>query len=371
MQLQTALKGLVDLSYQASLDQGQPAQVHLRAARKAVAQLLPPEGYRVRASGAAQNLPAVPWIAILNPDVTNTAQAGLYVCYLYRQDLTAVVLTMNQGATAHRKYWQEHARPHRLTIDNETIADLVDESMAVRRALPAGLIAGTRFDLDLGSPAFLPRAYEAGDIASITYDTANLPNEQVLLSDLHRFLAIYDAAVAARAGLTAADPGRFVTPAYVAPSPEADPGAGVFLPKDASDYRAQISAQTQVRSRRHEAVVASFGTHARAKGWAPRTDVHPRDLTLTRAQNEHVLCEVKVVKGNAQGAVREALGQLFTYRYFLYEATSQPLLMAVFSDPIGDAFVQLLDDLNIACVWSEGENQWRGSLKSAQLGLVP
>lgn len=60
-----------------------------------------PAGLSVLVSGAGQSLPYVPWIAVLNPEVTTTAQEGLYVVYLYRSDTSRVYLTMNQGATQH------------------------------------------------------------------------------------------------------------------------------------------------------------------------------------------------------------------------------------------------------------------------------
>jgi hypothetical protein len=70
----------VRLGYQSSLGPRQPAQVALRMAGRETAALLPP-GYRTRVSGASQNLPHIPWLAILDEDVTTTAREGLYVVY--------------------------------------------------------------------------------------------------------------------------------------------------------------------------------------------------------------------------------------------------------------------------------------------------
>jgi hypothetical protein len=88
--------------------------------------------------------------------------------------------------------------------------------------------------------------------------------------------------------------------------------------------------------------------------------VHPRDLTLRRP-GEEVLVEAETVGPNAEPAVREAIGQLFTYQHLLYRERSKPdpILLAVFSEPIGDAFVSLLNDLGIAAVWLEN-GAWRG-----------
>lgn len=368
MPLRELLSGVAALGYDAALGAQQPAQQHLRAVRAGLAGMLPPSGLEVRVSGAAVNLPQIPWIAVLNPEVTRTAQAGLYVVFLYSAALDRVYLTMNQGATAHREHAQR-SRPPGMTIDQAAVAELTAESAAIREELPKSLLAGTSSAIDLGASGFLPIAYEAGTIASTAYDVSALPPEGVLRADLGRFLQIYDAAVEARQRLTAADPARFYTPAMANP-PKPGSEAELFRPKDASEYVAQIVAHTQVRSRRHEAVVKAFGHHALSMGWKPATNVHPRDLVLRRTGDE-LLCEVKVVKANAEIAVREAIGQLFTYRHLLYTASQPPAgLLAVFSDPVGEAFVDLLEQLGLASVWSEGGDSWQGSTSAVAWGLI-
>jgi len=76
--------------------------------------------------------------------------------------------------------------------------------------------------------------------------------------------------------------------------------------------------------------------------------------------------------GYSTRAVREAVAQLFEYRYFLYEHGPRDLptgLIALFSEPIAPAFPQYLEDNGIASVWSEDGN-WRGSPRAALAGLT-
>lgn len=54
----------------------------------------------VKGSAGQTNLARVPWCAVLDPAVTETAQAGYYVVYLFAADGSAVSLSLNQGATA-------------------------------------------------------------------------------------------------------------------------------------------------------------------------------------------------------------------------------------------------------------------------------
>jgi hypothetical protein len=64
-------------------------------------------------------------------------------------------------------------------------------------------------------------------------------------------------------------------------------------------------------------------------------------------------------QGNATDAVRAVLGQLYTYRYFLY-SDILPRLVGLFSEPIGDAYAAFLDECGIASVW-KGGGHWMGS----------
>jgi hypothetical protein len=91
--------------------------------------------------------------------------------------------------------------------------------------------------------------------------------------------------------------------------------------------------------------------------------VHPRDLVVTGSTPQREwLVEAKVVKANAELAVREAIGQLFAYRHFFYreEGRPDPLLVALFSEEPGDAFTPLLSSLDIEAVWLDA-GEWRSS----------
>jgi hypothetical protein len=362
------LLGVAELGYHAADGSQQPAQKHLLSARKAFSQYLPPLGYRVRASGTAVNLPRIPWLAVLNPDVTKTARSGLYLVYLYDVDVSHVHLTINQGVTAHRERARA-GRPKGMTIDKAAIASLVTESLSIREQLTAALVEDLPRTISLGDPGSFGAAYEAGTIAAKSYACAHLPDEATLRADLDRFLLLYEAAVEVRKELTATDPLKFSTPATT----ETEPGVSnsdVFKPKSAADYIAEIKSHTQVRTRRHEAIVKAFGQHAIKCGWKPVTSVHPRDMVVRRG-TEEVLCEIKIVKANAQGAVREAIGQLFTYRYFLYlSPVATPPLLAVFSEAVGEGFVELLEQLGIHSAWSVGGAEWDGSAGTKALGLA-
>jgi hypothetical protein len=133
-----------------------------------------------------------------------------------------------------------------------------------------------------------------------------------------------------------------------------------FRPKDSSDYIAHVEGRELIKRRSHEALIANFGAWCASLGFEVDTTVHPRDLVLRRP-GEEWLVEAKVLyMGNATGAVRAALAQVFMYRFFLYQRR-RPRLLALFSEPVGDAYVAFLDSLDVASVWRADGDRWSAS----------
>jgi Domain of unknown function (DUF3578). len=193
---------------------------------------------------------------------------------------------MNQGATAHQDYYAEH-RPSGVGIDKAALAEVTAETKAIRAQLAPELLQGTLSDIDLGaSKLYLPRGYEAGNIAAVSYDLGDLPAESQLRGDLQRFLVLYQESVIARSAAIASNPDKFNIPAPLPPA-TGNPGSD-FRPKDSSDYYAWIAAHQQKKSRKHEGLINSFVEHAKARGWTAATKgVHPRDLVLRKTGNTY------------------------------------------------------------------------------------
>jgi hypothetical protein len=348
--LRGMLQPVRSLGYAHRVGKDQPAQQHLWAiAREPPATV--PIGLRVRVSGSGRSLPVVPWIALLDPDVTTTAQKGLYVVYLYHQSLATVYLSMNQGVTQHR----QNARDAGLTgvaADRAALAEIRAETALIRGLLAPSDAADTVDTIALGGATFLPHAYEAGSIAAIGYALNDLPGEEQLADDLRRFGVLYATCVELKAELVATDPNRVRTAARTVPLPTVA-GPPMFRPKSAADYLAEVPAQHQRKERRHEALIERFGHDLIANGLSPSTAVHPRDLTVSDPGGHEWLIEAKMVSRNAEDAVRQVIGQLMAYRHFYYRKPGlpEPRLLGLFSEPIGDAFVALLDSLDIAAAW--------------------
>jgi hypothetical protein len=362
MDIRAALAGVAGYSH---LDgKQQPAQKHLESIRREP----PPEiplGLRIRVSGSGQSLPVIPWIALLDGSVTTTATEGLYLVYLFTDSRDAVYLSMNQGATRHREKVEESGAAGKQA-EREAIESILQETAIIRKPIGA-LIDGLLPKISLGVNKFLPVAYEAGNIAALRYEMGTLPASSALAEDLRRFGQLYEACVNVTDQLAA---NRKLTTTSARSTDRRDksvPLVAEFKPKDSSDYRAHVAAAVQRKTRAHEALVANFGDAVRRTGRDAFTNVHPRDLVV-RDHQTIWLVEAKTVGVNALFAVREAIGQLFSYRHFYHRRNDapDPELLGLFSAPIGPAFEDLLTSLDIHYVYRDGAD-WRGSIKGLNL----
>ncbi|MEV8309431.1 hypothetical protein AB0P36_19290 [Streptomyces flavidovirens] len=209
------------------------------------------------------------------------------------------------------------------------------------------------------------------------YPIAGLPGEAVLRDDLSHAASLLQRAAAAEK-LWWHEARSDSLAVGFEPGQHADVGTlDGFHPKSSSDYIANIAAKQQVKRRDHERLIGVFGPHAALRGYVPITDrVHPRDLILhrrseARGEGTEWLVEAKVVKaGNPTNAVREVVGQLREYNYFLYRNRDQraPHLIGLFTEDIG-AYATYLEDEGIASIWKSGRG-WSGSRMAASWNMI-
>lgn len=297
-----------------------------------------------------------PWVAYMNPDETTSARHGIYVVYLLSADKENLVLILGQGVSElSEKYGSALAR-QRLTLEAQRLREELQREEISRFADP----------VDLRSTGALQRSYVAGTICSRSYKTAFLPSAGDMQTDLDRFIDLYQSAIDAKQRLLLTEPGVIETSSSTKTNQVANPLIG-FKPKNAEDYRSTLVGRVLVKSRRHELLVKNFGEACQSKGFAPFTP-HPIDLVL-RLPSMMILVEAKVVyKGDATSAVRGAIGQLLDYRYHLYPDPEQPLLMGLFSESIGDDYVQFLESHAIGSVWWTHEG-WQSSPLAETWGI--
>jgi hypothetical protein len=133
------------------------------------------------------NWAAIPWIALLNTEITRSTQEGIYVVFLIARTLDRVFLTLNQGTTnLVRALGQREAQQHMLEVAVKTrplISELRD----------AGFVLDN--DISLGGDNWLARNYEVGTIGYVAFDSNETPTDERLNELLEAVLRAYDTAV--------------------------------------------------------------------------------------------------------------------------------------------------------------------------------
>lgn len=137
----------------------------------------------VRWSMGQGNWARVPWIALLDKRETDTTQRGVYCVYLFRQDLSGVYLTFNQGVT-HLINSEGRAAAH---------ATLRARAQQLRTWCDPLLKRGFTMDeaIDLKAAAGPGADYKPSTIAHKFYEANKIPDDQELAADLNALVSVY------------------------------------------------------------------------------------------------------------------------------------------------------------------------------------
>ncbi len=61
--------------------------------------------YFITGSAGQGNLAKIPWIGVFDRDITDTAQKGYYIVYLFDANMDGVYLSLNQGWAQYQKQY--------------------------------------------------------------------------------------------------------------------------------------------------------------------------------------------------------------------------------------------------------------------------
>lgn len=138
---------------------------------------------RVKWSMGQGNWAKVPWIALLDERETDTTQRGVYCVYLFRQDMSGVYLTFNQGVT------------HLIESKGKVgaYAALRARAQELRPICAPLLERGFKMNetIDLKADPGLGADYEPSTIAHKFYEAGNIPDDHKLAADLDALVSVY------------------------------------------------------------------------------------------------------------------------------------------------------------------------------------
>lgn len=123
----------------------------------------------------------IPWVAIFNRRITDSATYGIYIVYLFTADMKGVYLSLNQGFTYFKnKFGNKKGK--------EEISNM---AMYLRKHTPLPT-SMQEYSISLNSNNQLGKGYEAGHIAGKYYDIENMPGDEIMISDLLELIDAYD-----------------------------------------------------------------------------------------------------------------------------------------------------------------------------------
>ncbi len=143
---------------------------------KSIDNLVKEYGLSARGSSGAGTWTKYPWIAVYNEEITNTIQKGVYIVYLFSEDMNRLYLTLNQGCTS---------------LKNDLGTKNAREAMISTRQKIRGRLNNNKFatdnDLNIGNID-----YEIGSIFYKEYYKNSFPPEEEFIEDLKDMLDIYN-----------------------------------------------------------------------------------------------------------------------------------------------------------------------------------
>jgi MrcB-like, N-terminal domain/EVE domain len=130
------------------------------------------------------NWAPVPHISFLDQRETTTTQRGLYGVFLFREDLSGVYLTLNQGVTEFTKN-HSHSEARKILKDRANQFGKMVSELTKRDFLIDS-------DIDLKTEGDLGLDYEASTIAYKLYSRGAVPSDAEISADLDQLLECYE-----------------------------------------------------------------------------------------------------------------------------------------------------------------------------------
>lgn len=141
---------------------------------------IPEVSYLIEGSIGQGNPAEIPWICVFDRDITESAQKGFYLVYLFTSDLSGVYLSLNQGWTQYESEYGVKEGRKEIKKNATTAKSLLRSDQGFSYA-----------PVNLKAKGSLGKGYEAGNICSVYYESDNLPSEIELINDLRNLIGVY------------------------------------------------------------------------------------------------------------------------------------------------------------------------------------
>lgn len=150
--------------------------------------ILPLNRYLITGSPGQGQWADIPWIGIFDILITTSAQSGFYPVFLFKEDMSGVYLSLNQGITTIKNKLKGLKN-----IDQLALEELKYKAKLYRLSTKSSNVF-SEANIILKENAknhSLAKSYEAGNIVSKFYSRDNIPNNEELRNDIIEILTLY------------------------------------------------------------------------------------------------------------------------------------------------------------------------------------
>jgi hypothetical protein len=148
------------------------------------AALIDMERYTIEGSPGKGNWAEIPWIAVFDKEISETATKGYYIVYLFCADMSGFYISLNQGWTYFKeKYGIKEGRNKILQV-SKAWQDILSSTLKDFSFDPIDLKHHT-------NNSDLPKGYELGHICGKFYSIPDIPSEETLALDLQNLLGVF------------------------------------------------------------------------------------------------------------------------------------------------------------------------------------
>ena len=137
--------------------------------------------YTIKGSYGMGSYTEIPWVAIYDKEVTNSAEHGYYIVLLFKADMSGCYLSLNQGYTQYSKLFKGEKRKQQELIKTASKA----------RGLLSNIEGSIDTELDLSSNADKAMGYGAGNIFGFYFSLTSKINESKFNKSLQQLLSSY------------------------------------------------------------------------------------------------------------------------------------------------------------------------------------